>query len=577
MVRITNVRDASDSDVKQHIGMNRRTMLKGAAGGAATAGLALEGSGAGAQQASPGASPPASPVASPGASPVAGQDVYPSSGVEGVPDAYLRAPEPFVSYEGVPGEGGTVRAFVISYSPPPPPRAQNRYWQELERRLGVTWEPIITPQPDYGARSATLIASGDIPELFVINPGQNAPQQYQAMAQGAFLDLTPYVTGDALQQFRNLAAFPSYMWENVKFQGKIFGVPKPLWRNGNLPFYRSDWATTLGMGAPTNAREFHDLLVGFATGDPDGNGNQDTWGMGRFNGGWNVWDNLVANPMFRVPNNWRLNEDGTLTSAIETDEFRQAIEFLTQLYADGAYHPDAPAMTFADAQNNFIARSTGLHYEGFLSFYGAGSVTFRAQEQNPEARTAPIVPPGADGGRGVTYNETGYFGYTGIPSSVTDENRIMELLRILDYLAPPFGSEERNFLDSGIEGVHHEVDPETGARLTNDLLRTERSDIPSVMNGQAVYFYPETPEIALDIQKVALEAIELGIDDPTLGLFSETNNREGGTLSQFGQDQVTAIVTGREPLDSLASAVEEWKSRGGDQIREEYEQALQQQ
>jgi len=532
------------------------------------AGAALTGSSAFALQATPEASPGASPVAN-------DQGFYPS-GVEGVPDAYLKSPDPFVSYDGVPGEGGTVRAFVISYAPPPPPRDQNQYWQELERRLGVTWEPLITPQPDYGARSATLIASGDIPELFVINPGQNAAQQYQAMAQGAFLDLTPYVTGDALQQFKNLAAFPPYMWENVKFQGKIFGVPKPLWQNGNLPFHRADWATTLGMGAPTNAQEYHDLLVGFATGDPNGNGNQDTWGMGRYNGGWNVWDNLVANPMFRVPNSWRLNDDGTLTNAIETDEFRQAIEFLTQLYADGAYHPDAAAMTFADSQNNFIAGSIGLHYEGFLSFYGIGSVTFRAQEQNQAALTAPIVPPGADGGQGVTYNETGFFGYTGIPSSVGgDENKVMELLRILDYLAPPFGSEERNFMDAGIEGVHHELDPETGARLTNDLFRTEKGDLASAMNGQAVYFYPETPEIALEIQAVALQAIELGIDDPARGLFSETNNREAGTLGQLGQDQVTAIVTGRQSPDTLADAINQWKDRGGETIREELQEALQ--
>ena len=570
MVRITNIRAASEFAPQRTSGVDRRTILKGAVGGAGLAGAALTGSSAYALQATPEASPSASPVAN-------DQGFYPS-GVEGVPDAYLALPEPFVSYEGVPGEGGTVRAFVISYAPPPPPRDQNQYWQELERRLGVTWEPIITPQPDYGARSATLIASGDIPELFVINPGQNAAQQYQAMAQGAFLDLTPYVTGDALQQFRNLAAFPAYMWENVKFQGKIFGVPKPLWRNGNLPFHRADWAATLGMGAPTNAQEYRDLLVGFATADPNGNGNQDTWGMGRFNGGWNVWDNLVANPMFRVPNNWRLNDDGTLTNSIETDEFRQAIEFLTQLYADGAYHPDAVAMTFADSQNNFIAGSIGLHYEGFLSFYGLGSVTFRAQEQNPAAITAPIVPPGADGGQGVTYNETGFFGYTGIPSSVGgDENRVMELLRILDYLAPPFGSEERNFLDSGLEGVHHDVDPETGARLTNDLFRTEKGDVASAMNGQAVYFYPETPELALDIQQVALQAIELGIDDPALGLFSETNNREAGTLAQLGQDQVTAIVTGREPLDALGDAVQQWKDRGGETIREELQEALQSQ
>ncbi len=579
MVRITNIRTMSDTTIGRTPGIDRRTILKGAAAGAGLAGGALGGSHAWAHQASPVATPDGSPVAdaSPIASPVANAQGFDPSGVEGVPDAYLTPPEPFTSYDGVPGEGGTVSAFVISYAPPPPPREQNQYWRELERRLGVSWEPILTPQPDYGARSATLIASGDIPDLFVINPGQNAPQQYQAMAQGAFLDLTPYVTGDALAEYRNLSTFPAYMWENAKFQGKIFGVPKPLWRNGNLPFYRQDWAETLGMGAPASPQEVRDLLVGFSSGDPNGNGNQDTWGMGRFEGGWRSWDNILAFPMFGTPNNWRLNDDGTMTFMIETDEYRQAVEFLTQLYADGAYHPDASAMTFADAQNNFIAGSTGLHFEGFLSFYGQGSVTDRAQEQNPSAVTAPFFPPGPGGNPGVVYNETGFFGYTGIPSSLGgDENRVRELLRILDYLAAPFGSEESIFLGSGIEGVHHEVQ-ENNVRITNDLFQTERSDLAAVMGGLAVYYYPQTPELALEIQQTALQAVELGIDNPAQTLYSETNVREGGTLDQFGQDRLTAIVTGREPLDSLADAIQQWKDRGGETIREEYEQALQDQ
>lgn len=305
--------------------LSRRRLVRGAAGIAGAAAIATSRTRITFAQ-------DASPVATPTA-----EGKIPSP-VEGVPDAWLKMPEPFQSYDGVPGSGGTVRSFQISYSPPPPGRDDNAYWQELEKRLGVTWEPIMTPQPNYGEKSAALIASGDIPDLYYLNPGQNAPQQLVAMSQGAFLDLTPYVTGSALEEYPNLAAFPAYMWENVKFQGKIFGVPKPLWRNGNLPFYRGDWATTLGVESLTDPQQVHDMLVGFSDSDPDGNGNQDTWGMGRFNSGWNTWDNDLANYMFGVPNTWRLNDDGTLTYLIETDEYRQALDFLRQLYADNAYH-----------------------------------------------------------------------------------------------------------------------------------------------------------------------------------------------------------------------------------------------
>src|SRR5437660_3078534 len=237
----------------------------------------------------------------------------------GVPDGYTQTPQPFKSYDGVPGRGAKVNVFTIAYQPPPTPRDGNQLWQELEKRLGVTWEPIITPQPDYGNKSAALLAGGNLPELFYLNPGQNATAQYKAMDQGAFTDLTSFVTGDALKSYKNLATFPDYMWNNVKFKNKVIGVPKPLQRNGNIGFYRGDWAKKLGKATPTSMDELHDFLVAFAKDDPDGNGQADTWGLGRYGTSWEGWDDArIALNMYGAPFTWRQNSDGTLTNQIET-------------------------------------------------------------------------------------------------------------------------------------------------------------------------------------------------------------------------------------------------------------------
>ncbi|HEU0164122.1 MAG TPA: hypothetical protein VFQ54_03700 [Thermomicrobiales bacterium] len=513
--------------------------------------------------------PETSPAASPGAS-----DTVVPSGIEGVPDVYLKTPAVSRSYDGTPGNGGTVHAFTISYNPPPPPKGQNQYWQELEKRLGVSWEIDMTPQPNYGEKSAAYLAGGDLPDLFYINPGQNATQQYQAMAQGAFLDLTPYVTGDAIKPFKNLASFPSYMWDNLKFQGKIFGVPNPSLRAGNLPYYRTDWATNVG-AEPTNPDSIAKMLVAFSKNDPNKDGSNNTWGMGRFNSGWLVWDNLIGCYGFKVPNNWRLNADGTLTNAIETDEYKALIGYLAQLFKDGGYHPDAASMTFSDDQNAFIAGQTGLHYEGLTSFFGVGNVGYKLTQTTPSATIAPIVPVADDGSPGVTYNNTGFFGFVGIPAKIgKDEDRVQELLRILDYLASPFGSVEQVFLANGIEGVHWNFDA-NGNRIVNDKGRSERSDLVYLMGSVQVLYYPEDPKIGLQVQKDLKSAATLGIDDPTLVLFSQTNVDNGPQLNQLGTDSISSIVTGRASVDSLSDVIDQWKSQGGDQIRNEFQEALQ--
>ena len=74
----------------------------------------------------------------------------------------------------------------------------------------------------------------------------------------------------------------------------------------------------------------------------------------------------------------------------------------------------------------------------------------------------------------------------------------------------------------------------------------------------------------------AVRAFDLGIDNPALTLYSPTNIEMGPALNQFGADSVNALVTGRTSLDEFDSIVADWRSRGGDQIREEYQEALQQ-
>ncbi len=552
------------------------TAATGASPTAASAATATPGTKAAATSAPTGSTPSAATGGGSATPAAAAEAKIPSPGV-GVPDAYLKMPTPYQSYSGTPGSGGKVSAFTIAYQPPPTPLGQNQYWQELNKRLGVSWEPIITPQPDYGEKSAALIAGGSMPDLFYLNPGQNAAPQYLAMQQGAFLDLTPYLTGDALKEYKNLATFPAYAWDNVKFRGKIYGVPKPIQRNGNIPIYRGDWAKKLGKETLTSPAAVHDLLVAFAKNDPDGDGQADTWGMGRYGTDWTGWDNTLAFNMYGTPFNWRKNSDGTMTYQIETAEFRQGLDFLRQIYADGAYYPDAGSLTFAQAQNAFISGKTGMHSEGIGNFYSPqvpGTVYYKVAQVNPNAVLTGLLPSVPGGSKAVTRNTPGSFGYTGIPASVgKNDARVRELLRILDYLAAPFGSEEYIFLHYGIKDVDYSVNAQGAPQVSKKGI-SEIGDLIYLMSGLPVIYIPQAPEVAVTAQNLDYSVIKLGIDDPTWPLYSPTNVAKASELNQFGFNTATAIITGRQPMSYLDTAIQEWKSRGGEQIRKEFEQSL---
>jgi putative aldouronate transport system substrate-binding protein len=389
--------------------------------------------------------------------------------------------------------------------------------------------------------------------------------------QGAYADLTPYLTGEAIKEFPNLAVFPQQLWKNVALKGKIYGVPRPRFLTANPLVFRQDWAERAGIPRVKNADDVSNVLTAFTKNDPDGNGQADTWGLGstnavKFSFAFFAW-------MFRAPNGWRLNPDGSLTSGIETEEHKQALAFARKLFAAGAYHPDAAALTSQQTINLFTANTIGAYFDGVLALPGK-RIGPAQNNYQPENNVIGLIPPGHDGGKAVTHNSEGIFGWAAMPAKVSrDRERVKELLRLLDYLAAPLGSEERLFLDNGLPGVHHDVQP-NGTIKTNDLLSAERGALHQMTNPPQVFYYQNAPEVARYMQQWSEEMLAIGLDNPTAALFSQTATTRGGELGQLLADKQAAVILGREPLAAWDQTVRDWRDRGGDQIRKEYEEAL---
>src|SRR5438477_9642013 len=268
---------------------------------------------------------------------------YFPSPASGVPDAFTVPLPAFLSVNAVPGQGRPVSVFSITYVPPEVPHTMNRYWQELESRLNVSWNVNhALGNANYAEKVGTLLASGNLPDLFYMDTNI-APSLVQAIQQGAFTDLTPYLTGTALHDYPNLARFPALLWKNVAINGKIYGVPRPFGFTGGTLLYRKDWAQKVGVPTPKNANDFFKLMLGFTKGDPDGNKSADTWGMGFAATG------IATHPffmnMFNVPNQWRRETNGNLTYYLQTDEYKQAVAFMTKLFAAGLFYPNSLTYT----------------------------------------------------------------------------------------------------------------------------------------------------------------------------------------------------------------------------------------
>ena len=120
--------------------------------------------------------------------------------------------------------------FTNTVSAPPLPLEQNAAWQEVNKQLGGRLKLTVVSSADYAAKLNTLIAGEDLPEMVYVNQGGPNPlPNLLTFLQAKMTDLTPFLAGDAVKDYPNLANLPPYNWKGpgTVYNGQIWGVPIP--------------------------------------------------------------------------------------------------------------------------------------------------------------------------------------------------------------------------------------------------------------------------------------------------------------------------------------------------------------
>jgi putative aldouronate transport system substrate-binding protein len=155
------------------------------------------------------------------------------------------------------------------------------------------------------------------------------------------------------------------------------------------------------------------------------------------------------------------------------------------------------------------------------------------------------------------------------------QERIQELLTILNWLASPFGSQEDEVLSFGLKDTDYTLD-DKGNPVVNDRGVNDAVDIPWRYLSQRpfVIYQPDLPNYTNVVSQDEASLDPFGIEDPTLGLYSPTKAVKGAQLTLAMGDVLNDIVGGRRPLGDYDTAVKDYFSNGGEQIRTELLQAL---
>ena len=219
-------------------------------------------------------------------------------------------------------------------------------WANITEETGITIEWTELAAGTAAERIPLMLSSGDLPDVFwaALSDAQVLQNESNLFAMEDYMeDFAPNSLATYEQlgvDWKEIATTPS---------GHVFGFLgryESLYENtgDGIQIINKAWLDKVGMDVPTTLDEFTEVLRAFKEKDPNGNGQADEipycfsedmwcaaitntmgwWGIGNGDGG----SSTAASRNFSI-------RDGKVLGNVNTDEYRQYLEYHHKLYSEG--------------------------------------------------------------------------------------------------------------------------------------------------------------------------------------------------------------------------------------------------
>lgn len=301
----------------------------------------------------------------------------------------------------------------------------------FEENTGIDLVFETVPSDAQEEKVNLAFASQDLPDLFL---GFTLDDARYGVEEGQLMDLTELIDTKMPRLQEIFEEVPNMRGAITQTDGKIYQLPSyndcyhcnfavKLW--GNTAHFDE-----MGVEAPTTIDEFYNVCKQFKEANP--NGVPVAGAASTTNGAWNS-DPLmfIMNAFTYYPNNvygLRL-KDGTVETAYSTDEYREALKFMSKLYNEGLLY-EATYTTTSDQMKAILVEEG----EPVLFFAEGASVNMIDSSSSTElySHYYPIAPlEGPDGTRMATYIPSEAYGYFSVPVNCAYPEAAV---RFVDYL-----------------------------------------------------------------------------------------------------------------------------------------------
>jgi len=310
-------------------------------------------------------------------------------------------------------------------------------------KVNIIW----VPKESYREKSMMMIASGEFPDILVVE--DETEDIVKGAEQGGFWNVGPY-----LKDYPNLLNVDQNILKNSSFRGEIYGIYR--YRNSidNAIVLRKDWIEKLGLKEPNNVDEFKEVLKKFTYNDPDGNGLNDTYGLGISGADYNVFNSVIEQVAvwFGAPNKWKI-ENGVLIPSFMTAEYKNALNYIKVLYEEGLIDPKFYSINGSEVKEKFKNNIYGAVMENQTDAMKLESLIKEKYPNEDSDKIITAIGSFGDNNEGKILSKNGYSGLLMFhKKKIKTEEKLKKVLSFVDKLNSKKGYMLLNY---GIEGNNY--------------------------------------------------------------------------------------------------------------------------
>lgn len=470
----------------------------------------------------------------------------------------------------------------------------NVHYRWAKEALGIEirnlWSVVNTNEAYSNKLKLSLSADEPMPDIVF---AQGATGQL-LIDSGKFVDAGVLFDQYAGDKWKAAMAEAPSVWNEFTRDGVRYGIPMLDYDYNNDPvlWVREDWMQKLNLAPPRTIEEFEQLLDAFTFGDPNGNGENDTYGIAAgFNNSYSDAFNLgwVFGAYGSMPNTWLPLPDGTLGYGSVQPEIKAGLAKLKEWFGKG-YLPIEAGLWDAGKAGAFVAAGRAGAFSG--PFWSEAWPMGELNSNVPGAKLITFPLPVGPDGQSMHFGTQPYKGAIFINKDMKHPEAFFTYANYLfDHVAEPeTGGEFEHGWAKGYDWdiVDGEATqdltkiPGGGVRVFFYSLLDQGPRIPSQVIKALVKLHetgkPETPfeaywnNLAPDIEKQAAVHVWSQRQFSVKGEFSGTTpamNEKWDYLYKLELQTFSDIVFGNKPVDAFDDFVNQWKAQGGEEVTKE--------